>query len=59
LGTAGILRKIKVAFASRYLFDNWFWLLVRYALAGLGFNVRLRARVGDCISRNNAWSGDK
>jgi FkbM family methyltransferase len=44
------LRKIKVALASRYLFDNWFWLLVRYALAGLGFNVRLRARVGDCIT---------
>jgi len=34
--------------ASRYLFDNWFSLLIRYALFRLGFDVRLVARVGDC-----------
>ena len=40
--------KVKKALASRYLFDNWFSLLIRYALTRLGFNVRLVARVGDC-----------
>jgi FkbM family methyltransferase len=34
--------------ASRYLFDNWSSLLIRYALFRLGFDVRLVARVGDC-----------
>jgi len=50
LDIARTLRRMRMALASRYLFDNWFSLLVRYALAGLGFNVRLRARVGDCIT---------
>ena len=39
---------IKGALYSRYVFDNWFSLLIRYALTRLGFNVRLVARVGDC-----------
>jgi FkbM family methyltransferase len=39
---------IKGALYSRYLFDNWFSLLIRYALIRLGFNVKLVARVGDC-----------
>jgi hypothetical protein len=42
------LAKVRRALASRYLFDNWFPLLIRYALTRLGFNVRLTARVGDC-----------
>ena len=40
--------KVKKALASRYLFDNWLSLLIRYALTRLGFNVKLIARVGDC-----------
>jgi hypothetical protein len=42
------LAKARRALASRYLFDNWFSLLIRYALIRLGFNVKLVARVGDC-----------
>ena len=34
--------------ATHHLFDNWFSLLVRYALIRLGINVKLRARIGDC-----------
>jgi len=39
---------IKGALYSRYVFDNWLSLLIRYALTRLGFNVKLVARVGDC-----------
>jgi len=39
---------IKGALYSRYVFDNWFSLLIKYALTRLGFNVKLTARVGDC-----------
>jgi len=42
------LAKVRRALASRYLFDNWFSLLIRFALTRLGFDVRLMARVGDC-----------
>jgi len=44
-----MLEKIKRAFATRYLFDNWYLLLIRFVLAKMGFNVRLRARVSKCI----------
>ena len=44
-----MLRKIRRAFAARYLFGNWYSLLIEYVLAKTGFNVRLRARVGECI----------
>ena len=40
--------KARRALVSRYLFDNWFSLLIRYALTRLGFNVRLTAKVDDC-----------
>jgi FkbM family methyltransferase len=43
-----ILAKVERALASRYLFDNWFPLLIKFALTRLGFNVKLTARVGDC-----------
>jgi FkbM family methyltransferase len=43
-----ILTKVKAALVSRYLFDNWPSLLIKYALTRLGFNVKLVARVGDC-----------
>ena len=42
------LAKARRALYSRYLFDNWLSLLIRYALTRLGLNVRLVARVGDC-----------
>jgi FkbM family methyltransferase len=48
LRIAEMLRKVRSALASRYLFDNWFTLLIRHALTRLGFNVKLMARVGDC-----------
>jgi len=44
-----MLEKIKRAFVARYLFDNWYLLLIRFVLAKMGFNVRLRARVSECI----------
>jgi FkbM family methyltransferase len=43
-----MLTKVRRALASRYLFDNWLSLLIKYALTRLSFNVRLTARVGDC-----------
>jgi FkbM family methyltransferase len=43
-----MLTKVRRALASRYLFDNWLSLLIKYALTRLGFNARLVARVGDC-----------
>jgi len=42
------LAKVRRALDSRYVFDNWFSLLIKFALTRLGFNVRLMARVGDC-----------
>jgi len=44
-----VLRKIRRAFATRYLFGNWYSLLLEYVLAKMGFDVRLRARVDECI----------
>jgi glycosyltransferase involved in cell wall biosynthesis len=45
LGVAN-LRK---ALASRYFFDNWFILLIKYMMTRLGFDVKLIARVDDCV----------
>jgi len=44
----GMLSKVRRALASRYLFDNWFSLLIKYALIRIGFNVKLMARVNGC-----------
>jgi len=43
-----MLTKVRRALYSRYLFDNWLSLLIKFALTRLGFNVKLVARVGDC-----------
>jgi FkbM family methyltransferase len=48
LRVAEMLTKVRRALYSRYLFDNWFPLLIRDILTRLGFNVKLVARVGDC-----------
>ena len=40
--------KLRRALAARYLFDNWYALLIRDAMARLGFNTKLTARVGNC-----------
>jgi len=40
--------KLRRALAARYLFDNWYTLLIRDAMARLGFNTELTARVSDC-----------
>jgi len=44
----GIKRKVRIAFISRYLFNNWHLLLIKYILARIGFNVKLRAEIGNC-----------
>ena len=46
-----ICKKIKRAFQSRHLFNNWISLLVRLLLIKLGFNVPLYVRVDDCVIR--------
>jgi len=43
-----MLTKVRRALASRYLFDNWLSLLIKYVSTRLGFNVKLIAKVGDC-----------
>jgi len=40
--------KIKIALAIRYLFDNWFSLLIKYILSELGFNIKIIAKVDNC-----------
>jgi len=42
------LMKARRALASRYLFDNWFSLLIKYALIRLDFNAKLMAKVNGC-----------
>jgi FkbM family methyltransferase len=44
-----MFRKLRIALTIRYVFNNWFLLLIKYALTRLGFNVKLVARVGDCV----------
>jgi len=44
-----ILEKVKLGLVSHYIFDNWLSLLVKYTLTKLGFNVKLMARVKNCI----------
>jgi hypothetical protein len=43
-----MLEKVRKAFATRYLFDNWFSLIFRYGLSRLGLNIKLEARIEDC-----------
>jgi len=44
-----VLRKIRRAFAARYLFDNWYSLLIKYVFAKVGLKVKLKARIDGCI----------
>jgi FkbM family methyltransferase len=48
-----ILRKAKILLTSRYLFDNWFSLLILYILVKFGFNVKLKAKIGNCVLELN------
>jgi FkbM family methyltransferase len=41
-------KKARKALASRYLFDNWPLLLIKYALLRLGFDVKLIAKIRGC-----------
>ena len=47
--TKVLLKKVKKALVSRYIFDNWFSLLIRYALIKFGFNIKLRAKINNCV----------
>jgi len=44
-----IYEKIKRAFQSRHLFNNWISLLIRLFLIKLGFSVPLYVRIDDCV----------
>jgi FkbM family methyltransferase len=44
-----MINKIKKALNTRFYFDNWFSLLVGYTLNRVGFNVKLKAKINDCI----------
>ena len=46
-----MINKIKKALNTRFYFDNWFSLLVRYTLNRVGFNVKLKAKINDCVFR--------
>jgi Na+/H+ antiporter NhaA len=45
-----LVRKTRVALASRQLFDNWYLLLAECMLTKIGFNARLKASINDCIA---------
>ena len=42
------MRKIKKALSARRLFNNWYSLLVKYALNRIGFHVKLKAKIDKC-----------
>jgi len=43
------LRKVRIVLASFHLFDNWYLLLIKYALSKIGFNVKLKAKIDGCF----------
>jgi hypothetical protein len=45
LDIATALGKARKALAGRHLFDNWFSLMIKYALHRLGFDVKLTAKI--------------
>ena len=51
--------KLKRALATRYLFDNWYALLIRDAMAKLGFNAKLTARVDNYTIKLNNETFDR
>jgi hypothetical protein len=44
-----MISKIKKALNTRFYFDNWFALLVGYVLNRVGFNVKLKAKINNCV----------
>jgi FkbM family methyltransferase len=48
LGFAVVLRRVRSALVTRYLFNNWYLLLGKYALSKLNFNVKLIASIDNC-----------
>jgi hypothetical protein len=49
-----LLTKLGEALSSRYLFDNWMSLLVKYILSKMGFKTRLYAKINGCISKDSS-----
>jgi FkbM family methyltransferase len=49
LGITEALRKVRISLASFHLFDNWYLLLIKYALSKIGFNVKLKAKIDGCF----------
>ena len=53
------VRKVKVALISRYFFDNWYALLIKYSLAKyvlarFGFsvlNIKLKMKISDTLMK--------
>lgn len=52
------VRKVKVALISRYFFDNWYallikYLLAKYVLARFGFSIKLKMKISDYTNEVN------
>jgi FkbM family methyltransferase len=52
------VRKVKVALISRYFFDNWYALLIKYSLAKyvlarFGFSIKLKMKISDYTNEVN------
>jgi hypothetical protein len=48
-----MLALFKRILTVRYLFDDWFLVILRYFLIKLGLSVKLEARVGNCKIKMN------
>jgi bifunctional DNase/RNase len=52
------IRKVKAALISRYFFDNWYALLIKYllpkyVLARFGFSIKLKMKNSDYTNEVN------
>jgi FkbM family methyltransferase len=45
---SSIRKKIELALISRYIFDNWISLIIKYILLKLGFHTKLIAKIDSC-----------